>query len=442
MSRTGNDDESFAIGWISISDLLMLGTLSLFLISSGLEIQTDKQSKRIDEMSLDASEKDSAIKNIATKLDEMTSEKDQLQTQLLDTEWDLSVLDCVNSDLKLHLEDALESVDDLTTKKMNLEHELQESRTNIRMIEIKLTTANTQISELTVMLETEQWKTVKLLKTVKNFERDLKAKTDELMRVNQSLASTLNKLKDAQALNGILQIKNTILDDKLSLTMINERGFRQELLGIRARNNRLGRVVFVVDRSGSMGTPTNSGSNSRWEYVRNVIESWLLLLPCEEAQLVLFNDKEPKDNDPGVEVYPQSENFVAFPDDQTKRRNEVQKFVEVLRRTTPIGGTNTRLALEEAYKNKDVDAIFLFTDGQPALKPPELMSSAEFKELQDGVLNLVQKHSMGDQRIPINVIGLGDYFSTKASKENPVHLPFGVFLVKIAEISGGVFLGR
>jgi hypothetical protein len=116
--------------------------------------------------------------------------------------------------------------------------------------------------------------------------------------------------------------------------------------------------------------------------------------------------------------------------------------VKILRNTTPDNGTNTAEALRRAYRAKDVDAIFLFTDGVPMLKAEINTTSQDYKVLQDEVLEIIASQQSQRDSPPINVIGLGDYFSTRLTGPDQVHMAFGVFLMEVAQRSGGSFLGR
>jgi hypothetical protein len=168
--------------------------------------------------------------------------------------------------------------------------------------------------------------------------------------------------------------------------------------------------------------------------VQTVIRNWLLLLPFQEVQLILFN------ND--VDVHPLPGEFISLKKTAESRRLDIQPLLTALKNTVPNQGTNTSLALQTAYEAEDVDAIFLFTDGQPMLKAEVDTTSEDFRTLQNEVLDLIVREKQRGNAPPINVIGLGDYFSNRLAGPEQKHLPFGVFLTRIAQLSGGTFLGR
>jgi hypothetical protein len=240
-----------------------------------------------------------------------------------------------------------------------------------------------------------------------------------------------SRLEDAVA---DLEAELKKYQDEQITAEVREQGFRQELLGIRTRDSGYGRVVFVVDCSGSMVRSSNTSDESRWDYVQTVIRNWLLLLPFQEVQLIMFNNE--------VDVYPRPGDFLTLQPTAVSRRTDIQPLLTALRETVPNQGTNTALALQTAYQADNVDAIFLFTDGQPMLKAEVDTTSEDFRILQNEVLDLIVREKERGNSTPINVIGLGDYFSNRLSGTDQKHLPFGVFLTRIAQLSGGTFLGR
>ena len=270
----------------------------------------------------------------------------------------------------------------------------------------------------------------------------------EVSKLNADLQSARRQLSDFAKqvdklhaeLSGLQKLYSAAMRELTDLKRradsheISERTFGQTLLGIRSRNNLLRRVIFVVDRSGSMTRSSNNSAGSRWDYVCDEIERWLTLLPLGEAQLILFNHE--------VDVYPAVGKFVPILSSVSGENAGAKLLVDVLRNTTPDDGTNTAEALRQAYLASNVDAIFLFTDGVPMLKAEINTTSEDYKSLQDEVLQLIANKKSQVDSPPINVIGLGDYFSTRLSGPGQVHMPFGVFLMEVAQRSGGTFLGR
>ena len=413
MSELQHDEESFAIGWISISDLLMLGTLSLLLVSRGLENRSEDQMKQISNLTAGAEEKAQALADADTRLLNERKLRNELETKLVSATAERTRLESVKADLSARVEEYACEIEELTTAKARIDKNLADTEAQVAAVHLKLFAEKIRSGALVASLEFEK--------------KNLTESAERLSKLSEELA--LEKQR-----NGVLHVDNESLKTLVRDIEIRERGFRQELLGIRARNNSLNRVVYVVDCSGSMNDAV-IGTGNRWSYVREVIEKWLKLLPCKEAQVITFSDTSP-------EVFPQPKTFVSMVGDAEQRTKATESLVGFLASKVPDGGTDTFAGLSKAYESNDIDAIFLFTDGQPMDKSPDKMTSADYKRLQDKVLDLIATHGSDGDRIPINVIGLGDYFSQTGSSPDQVHLPFGKFLVRIADESGGVFLGR
>jgi hypothetical protein len=221
-----------------------------------------------------------------------------------------------------------------------------------------------------------------------------------------------------------------------------EKLLRQELLGVRGRGGKLKRVVFVIDRSGSMTFPPGSGhyantkrdaqeSTRRWEYVRGIVQQWLDLLPFEEVGLVFFNDE--------VSQFPKAGEYLSV-----GKAEEKTALIAHLNSLKPEGDTNTFAALQAAFEYPDSDAIIMFTDGSPTKSPLK----NDPRGFHDQVLDLVRSRDPSNSS-PINVIGIGDYFANinesgnrqlTGGEQRAINL--GRFLQDIADISGGAFIGK
>lgn len=173
---------------------------------------------------------------------------------------------------------------------------------------------------------------------------------------------------------------------------------RQELLGMKGK---LDRVVFVFDRSASMRY------EGRWEASLDTMRQWLDLLPVREAAVVVFNDE--------ITPFPKDSSLL-----KTTSEHKVQ-LLATIRNLRPEGGTSTLKALQAAYKYSPIDAVILFTDGEP-----DKGTTASTRQFAVDV----------KQRFPetrIHTVGIGDYFRKPE---------LGEFLLGIAHDTGGVFVGR
>jgi hypothetical protein len=180
---------------------------------------------------------------------------------------------------------------------------------------------------------------------------------------------------------------------------------RQELIGLKGS---LDRVVFVFDRSGSMG------EGGRWEYIRATARTWVELLPVKHCALIVFNDD--------VTVYPPDGTLksITTPADRAE-------FMEALSKYMPEGRTNTYEALKRAYAYGPTDAIIVFSDGKPTVGPTSNLTNRYLP-----VHKLVEAQKVAGNRTRIHTIALGDYFGED----------YGRFLLGLAMETEGTFLGR
>ena len=214
----------------------------------------------------------------------------------------------------------------------------------------------------------------------------------------------------------------------------------RDLLNLKGRMNN---VAILIDRSSSME------EKDRWANTMDVVAVWLKHLAIKKCVLILFDDV--------VESVPQR-GLVEMND----ANREV--LVNRVRSLKPRGNTATVAAFRTVYdqysgSNPDaVDTIILFTDGKPYVplaasdpgrdgfghptqicpvcRRPIKAGGGVDKFSRDDVsrklmveaLDLVRRHP----RIPINVVGLGDYFDPEQSQ----------FLLDLKEATGGAFLGR
>ena len=117
------------------------------------------------------------------------------------------------------------------------------------------------------------------------------------------------------------------------------------------------RVVFVIDQSGSMSAPGDAGSSSdedddlnRLEVaVREVMRAVERLEDKARVNVILFQST----------IHPWQEDLARL---SRKNRSALRRHLE---KQTPTGGTNLYDALEQALQTKDVDTVFLLSDGVP-----------------------------------------------------------------------------
>ena len=443
------DHEETAIGWMSMADLFMVGLMT-FLLFAGVAFSRNEQLKAdVERLSVECIAMRDDLVELARIRDENASlvlENSSLRDKLADTEMDADNLDrllqeaecqitLLRSENAAHTAALAEAQSIIAKQHLQLEEirlSLARAERQITSLRMDLQKAQTALCSLAAAMGVESLADEDLPEYVEELDRQLRLLRAFLTRAGVLSEEEISQLNLPSLLNHARK-RSVQRDAELIEIARREQRFRQELLGIQSRNGRFGRVVFIVDRSGSMGDPSNNGGTTRWNYVRGVIEDWLLLLPFEQVQLILFNNK--------VDVFP-ADGYLSLADTAVKRPVLIEEMLQILKDTVPVEGTHTLAALQKAYEAENADAIFLFTDGQPMLKAERYTTSDDIRVLQNQVLDLVAAQTSSGNRIPINVIALGDYFHDKNKEAVQKHLPFGVFMTTIAQRSGGAFLGR
>ncbi len=193
---------------------------------------------------------------------------------------------------------------------------------------------------------------------------------------------------------------------------------RQELLSLKggAAGGTLSNVVVLLDRSSSM----DAEKGKRWRDATNVVNTWLSYLPIKNCVLVTFNDR--------CKVFPSDGSWLRI--NETNRNT----LVAQLNGLKPEGFTDTLAALQTAYGYTNADTIILFTDGKPERAPrdgsrQESMGGRGSKEMIKDIHLLCTNRL---QIIPVNTVGLGDYFSPDLAG----------FLRQLANETKGTFIGR
>lgn len=261
-----------------------------------------------------------------------------------------------------------------------------------------------------------------------------------------ALPGTKTALKDAKSALGAAEERISKLERELKLaqsSLIDLAGqkkvFADEVDRLRAAaDNRFAgidlkgkRIVFVIDISGSMLlVEAQKPDPNKWDEVRQTVVKLLKSMPeLEKFQVVLFSD---------VASVPLGEpgKWMAF--DKTESPKQVD---ELLKKTTPKGGTNMYAGLEAAFALRDqgLDAVFLMSDGLPSLgvglpAKPETLSESQRVALLSGQIRSTLKSAWNPpnarQRVKINALG---FFY-----ESP---DVGAFLWALARENEGAFVG-
>jgi Mg-chelatase subunit ChlD len=275
--------------------------------------------------------------------------------------------------------------------------------------------------EIRRQLADERTKSAKREDDIREFrEKTADARTKSAKRENdiresreKTIAAMATRIRQLESTNCELARALRETKEELAKATQREPGIRKEIVGLKGRFKR---VAILFDRSRSMA------NGNRWNHARDVVRTWLKYLSIEQCVLITFATD--------TDVYPADGSFLVTqgPDENTNAQNR-QMLINHLAGSNPDGGTDTLAALRKAYELKDrqgegVDTILLFTDGEP-----NDGQSAGFDPIvAQKIYDLVGQHD----DVPVNTIGLGTYFEGK----------LGGFLLNVATLSKGVFLGR
>ncbi|MCS7306886.1 MAG: VWA domain-containing protein [Thermoguttaceae bacterium] len=386
-SRRCQPDTDLAIGWISTTDMFLL----LWMLTAGVVWYVWHQA---DQQRLAFHQAQANWQNETAGLQEQLQRVQTQQQQILQE--------------NQHLTEKAKKLAELATMYQKTSaHWAQQAHT--------LTEQLQKLKEELATKATSQAALKKQLEQANDFARKAQHHSQKLEEENRFLRQQLATAQQA-AEEGKIQLATAIQKYHASQQRLKdyeakkeaEPGLHKALVGLKGN---LGRVAFVVDTSGSMGF------SGRWQQAQEVVATWLEHLAIRECVLILFSD--------GVQIFPQDGTFLPVhgPDGRANR----QRLLEQIRTTQPEGRTNTLLALQTAYRYPGLDTIILFTDGEPN-RPTNTTPSGFDPEVAEEIYQLVQKH----RHIPINAVGLGDYFKPELSG----------FLLKLAQQTNGCFLGR
>ena len=122
-----------------------------------------------------------------------------------------------------------------------------------------------------------------------------------------------------------------------------------------------------------------------------------------------------------VRTFPQDGTLANLRGEQGGAKRDL--LLQQLATVSPGGWTDTHAAFEKAYEY-DVDTILLLSDGAPS----KVASGVYQDELAQQIYQLCRAHA----GIPVNTIGLGNYFDKDMSN----------FLRTVASLTGGAFRGE
>jgi archaellum component FlaC len=246
-----------------------------------------------------------------------------------------------------------------------------------------------------------------------------KAASHKIAELNRQLQELARIVKERTA--EVAHLKTELAKRPLPSARVH-----QELLGIKGD---MKKVAILLDHSGSMNIATpGPGNRTRWQYCLEIVKTWVRHLEMERCILVVFSTE--------AKVFPEGGGmFEVKVEGRVADQKKLEEILDGLK--TPNGATNTLEALKKAYAVPDLSSIILFTDGKPeddrtaSLRSNPEAARLHTEMLQAQVYALIER-SQNARAVPINTVGLGDYFKPELS----------AFLMKVSELTGGVFIGR
>jgi hypothetical protein len=398
-----NSIETGTIGWISIADVFLLLTILMLALALGLSGAGRRLtvSARADH---DRAEKGDYLIKALTHQHELDAEElgqlNRLKEQLAALS---SQAIAAGANLSRAEQDAKlwkDLADNLKLKVLGAERQASAANDSARDTSSRLAAALAQAAAFKEKLDSN----TKRVEIAESQAAEIQAKLDALRL----------KLADVETRRDAAESHAMAWKARFDAGIGAENKVRKQLIGL---SGELGRVVFVFDKSGSMS------SGGRWDFVKETAGIWLTQLPVKEASLIVFSDS--------AVCYPADERTMRDMTVEAQRTELLAKLQE----NQPGGWTNTYEALEKAFRYERIDAIVLFTDGQPTIGP---MKRGNFKTESEArmaaIIDLVSRKQMElGHKVPIHTIALGDYFG-----EN-----FGPFLQNLSrDVTGGTFIGR
>jgi hypothetical protein len=437
-----------AIGWISTVDSLLLGfglmvVLSLHMAMTRRDVQAiaDRTAKSLEHAKqalsdLQLKERESQEQIAALKTvqrDDLVDQSRRLQQQR-DVKAQGAEAITVKLDLALRERDSLKKQQSKSEQQLAVVRgELEDTKRNLAGASAAATKTQKERDALEIRIKDLQAQLLTLKDRQVKADMNTIALAQEAERLRTEAAGTareygklklamegkdrdLSRLKmeaaEAEKAKGIAE--NRIRQEAIA----GGQAAASDVLGFKGRFKN---VVFIIDISHSMThvtDPARPGHQNadfrpeRWNKTKQEILTWAGNLPMKTLRVVLFHTK--------VTAHPGKGEF--YPMEGADRSRSVAAIETVLKKVTPDLATNTLDALAEAYKYPGVDTMILFTDGRPQVK------GRKTDDVIADVQRLVRQHP----NIPVNVVGIGEYFEKS----------FADFLRDIAGTTGGEFIGR
>jgi myosin heavy subunit len=372
-------------------------------------------------------EKLAALAQLNAKLDALLAEKGELETQrraltqakeslteeraaLLGDRDSLTTANLTLKErldlLSSHLAEKVAALEELEKQRDRLKAQADELDAIVASLKQKLREMNVELVEARDTADTaraaEESKVEELQAKAAASDKQAEEYLAQLRRATAMLESLKSEKRQ-------LETTLTKAEQQRQAELLEEARNYRELIGLKGP---LQRVAILFDASGSM-RQAGSGGGDRWAEAQEIAATWLQHLNVQQCVLIVYSSR--------VRTFPADGKFADFRGPAGKSRREA--LLQNLKSVSPGGWTNTHDALLKAYQY-DVDTILLFSDGAPSRA-----ASGKYDEaLARQIFTLCRAHS----KIPINAIGLGNYFDANTS----------TFLRTVASLTGGTFRGE
>ncbi len=310
--------------------------------------------------------------------------------------------------LATQLEDKLKVLAELQKERDRLKEQTGKLDAIVATLEKKLTDSGAEMTALAAKAGETEAEYQKRIATLEKTAGDEAKRAEDYLAKLKRAADLFQGLKKTQAnLESKLDGAEKRYQQQLTLkTVVN-----RKLVGI---NGKLKRVAMLFDASGSMKQKDANDVGDRWQDAQSIASTWLGHLDVDECVLIVFSSD--------VRTFP-SDGTMANINGPAGDANRAQ-LMEQLKSVEPEGWTNTLDALRKAYEYEGLDTILLFSDGAPTFE-----NSGRFDpNVAEQIYALCRQHP----DIPINTVGLGNYFDQNLS----------TFLRTVARLTGGTFRGR
>lgn len=466
---TTRSSEAGVAGWIASNDVTLFTMVLVMVIAIFLHSKLNKgaldNSRLADHnatiaatLASTASELDDArdlLEKTNERLNLTQAERDQLRQQLLDkltamTEINakLEALMADKGDLTRQRQTLMTEKETLANEKLALESDRDSANATNVSLRTRLDQLSSQLAAKVAALEAIESQRDQLTKQAAELATLVAALKQRLEEMNVDLATAKDEAEAARAASdakteelqsklaaGDRQAEAYLADlrratEMLESLKLEKRQLQSELtaaerkrqadLLAEAENNRelvglkgsLDRVAIIVDASGSM-RQTGADGADRWTEAQAIAATWLKHLNVQQCALIVYSTD--------VRTFPADGSLIDLRGEAGAANRD--QLLQKLQAVQPGGWTDTLAAFQKAYEY-DVDTILLLSDGAPS----KVASGAYQDALAQQIYQLCREHP----GIPVNAIGLGNYFDQEMS----------TFLRTVANLTGGSFRGE